>query len=346
MVNFTILAGGYATFVASYLFNTDTSTLKLLQQSPTGANPSWISLHPTNSNILYAVNENSPGALQSFIIGNQGLLTVPQDQMNSQGDSPAFTTALSTGPVAIMNYGSGNGLIVPTSGPLDFDNASPITFPAAVSHPHMALEHGDEVLVPDLGADQIWRLAKTGSSWAIQGNIPQPTGSGPRHIAILDDTLYTVHELASTLTAQPFPAAPNGTSTITRQLSTVPPNNLTAAVWAAAEILIPPTNSKFKDTYIYVSNRNTGTTTDPRGDTIAIFKPTPTLTLVAQVYTGLQQVRGMMFGGLNDEYIIAGGVVGTGGVVVLERTEGGANLREVVRNTDIPTRTSFLWGTW
>lgn len=52
MVNFTILAGGYSTFVASYLFNSDTSTLSVLNQSPTGPNPSWISLHPTNKGVL------------------------------------------------------------------------------------------------------------------------------------------------------------------------------------------------------------------------------------------------------------------------------------------------------
>lgn len=52
MVNLTILAGGYATFVASYLFDSDAGSLTLLNQSPTGANPSWITLHPTNSSIL------------------------------------------------------------------------------------------------------------------------------------------------------------------------------------------------------------------------------------------------------------------------------------------------------
>ena len=52
MVNFTILAGGYTSFVVSYLFNSDTSSLTVLNQSPTGANPSWISLHPTNKSIL------------------------------------------------------------------------------------------------------------------------------------------------------------------------------------------------------------------------------------------------------------------------------------------------------
>jgi hypothetical protein len=52
MVNFTILAGGYTNFVASYLFNTDTNALSLLNTSPTGANPSWIVGHPTNQSIL------------------------------------------------------------------------------------------------------------------------------------------------------------------------------------------------------------------------------------------------------------------------------------------------------
>ena len=52
MVNFTILAGGYTSFVASYLFNSDTNALTLLNQSPTGANPSWITLHPTDKSIL------------------------------------------------------------------------------------------------------------------------------------------------------------------------------------------------------------------------------------------------------------------------------------------------------
>ena len=50
-----------------------------------------------------SVNENSPGALQSFTIGAQGALAGPFDTIGSEGDSPAFTTAISTGQVAIMN---------------------------------------------------------------------------------------------------------------------------------------------------------------------------------------------------------------------------------------------------
>lgn len=105
---------------------------------------------------LSAVNETPSGALQSFIINPDGTLSPPQDTIPSDGDFPAFTAALSTGHVAVMNYGTGNGRIVPTpSSPLRFDQAaSVITFPVkpgtTVSHPHMAVEHGNEIFIPDL----------------------------------------------------------------------------------------------------------------------------------------------------------------------------------------------------
>lgn len=50
-----------------------------------------------------ASNENTPGALQSFTIGPQGVLNGPHDQISSQGGSPAYNAPLSGGQVAIMN---------------------------------------------------------------------------------------------------------------------------------------------------------------------------------------------------------------------------------------------------
>jgi hypothetical protein len=52
MVKFTILAGGYSLFIATYLFDSDTSSLSLLTQTQTGQNPSWITSHPQNTSIL------------------------------------------------------------------------------------------------------------------------------------------------------------------------------------------------------------------------------------------------------------------------------------------------------
>ncbi|KAI0685372.1 putative isomerase YbhE [Cytidiella melzeri] len=346
MVNFTILAGGYASFVASYLFNSDTSSLTLLNQSPTGLNPSWITLHPTNKSILYAVNEDSPGALQSFVIGPQGVLTGPIDQISSEGDSPAFTAPLTTGQVAIMNYDTGNGMIIPTTmDPLHFSSSAKlITFPANVSHPHMAVQHNNEVFVPDLGADKIWRLVENGSpgNWKIQGFISQPTGSGPRHIVLRDNTLFTLHELSSTLTQQLIPSPPNGTSPLLANLSILPPNLPAGSDMHAGEILLTEASPSFPQPFIYTSNRNTGNV-DPRGDTIAIFAVEPQLRLLQQVYTGIDQVRGMQFGGPENEFLIASGVAGSAGTIMFKRTHGGANLTQVAQNTEIAQRSGFVW---
>jgi 6-phosphogluconolactonase (cycloisomerase 2 family) len=52
------------------------------------------------------------------------------------------------------------------------------------SHPHEVYAHGDELLIPDLGADKTWRLAKESTGWEVKGVIEYPAGSGPRHILI------------------------------------------------------------------------------------------------------------------------------------------------------------------
>jgi len=329
---FTIFAGGYDVFIAAYLFNAANSSLTLAGKFPSGANPSWITPHPTNKSILYATNENEPGALQSFTITGSALSSAV-DTAPSEGDDPAFAVALSTGKdVVILNYSSGNGRIFPTTTSAEqFNNASTaapiITFPPPpgnVSHPHMALQYKNEIFVSDLGSDKVWRLSRPdGGNYSITGSIPQPAGSGPRHIQISDDRLYVLHELASTLTVEAIPSFPNGTSKII-------------------------SSAAFPSQYIYVSNRNTGVQA-PAGDSIAIFEnvdqgtPRERLQLVKQVFTGLDQIRGMQFGGESDEFLIAGGFAGTAGVVIYKRVDGGRDLEEVVRNTDIPTRTSFVW---
>ena len=64
------------------------------------------------------------------------------------------------------------------------------------------------------------------------------------------------------------------------------------------------------------------------------------------MYTGLDQIRGMEIGlaeNGGETYLIAAGVAGSAGVVVFERTNGGKDLKVVARNTDIPTRSTFVW---
>ncbi|KAG0702659.1 Lactonase, 7-bladed beta-propeller-domain-containing protein [Suillus ampliporus] len=357
MVKFTILAGGYTSFIASYVFNSDTNSLTYLNQYITGGNPSWIISHPTNKSILYATNENVPvGSLQSFTVGPEGALTLV-DTADSGGSGPPYCGGLTTGQVAIANYGSGTARVIPTTAdPLHFSNDSTIvTFPVpttgtqGVSEPHMAYQYGEELLIPDKGNDKIWRLGQNGSAgdFSVHGQIAQPIGSGPRHIQIYENQLYTIHELASTLTLQDFPAYPNYSTPLIANVSIVPYDQPAGSSFAAAEILIPLPTAEYPTPYIYTSNRNTGVQ-DPRGDTIAIFEKVGNrLVLRNQVYTGLDQIRGMMHGQQagegGDAYIVAGGFAGTAGVKVFKRTEGGANLEEVAVNTVLPTRTSFVW---
>jgi len=366
MVNYTILAGGYTTFVISYLFNSEAGALTIQSNSTTGENPSWIALHPTNNTILYATNENTEGALQSFEIGEDGSLSV-LDTVSSGGDGPAFANPISTGQVAVMNFGSGDGRIIPTSStdPSNFDDSAPVIKfpvpPSGQSHPHAAYQFNDEIFVPDLGADKIYRLAEDGSpsQWKITGSIDQAAGSGPRHLVLKDNKVFTLHELSSTLTIQTIPSDPNRISRLLASVSTVPTDGVPAgAKFAAAEVLYPPPlTGSGNNSYIYTSNRNTGEA-DPRGDSIAIFQHIPgddqdatqkrwhkrtndQLILVNQVFTGLQQIRGMQFSD-DGQYLVAGGVL-SGGVKVFQRTDGGENLVEVASNSDVDTRSSFVW---
>jgi len=70
------------------------------------------------------------------------------------------------------------------------------------------------------------------------------------------------------------------------------------------------------------------------------------LTLVNQVFTGLKQIRSMAIGPVSiagaEEFLIAGANV-DGGVVMYKRTNGGRNLTELVRDTDVQNRTSFVF---
>ncbi|KAJ7580609.1 putative isomerase YbhE [Mycena floridula] len=338
MVNFTVFLGGYTSYILSYIFDTDASTLTFLANTTTGASPSWITPNLKNPRIFYATNEIADGAVQSFQILPGGQLQV-LDTVSSGGNGPAFAAQLSSGAVAVMNYGGANGKVIPM---IDYEtkfatSAPVITFPApagGVSNPHMVLEHRDE----------LFNMRSTDSSRT-------PTGSGPRHIAIIDDIFYTVHETASTLTSQKIPSYPNGTSEFISNVSVAPTDGPADGAWFAAELLAPPKSTASRIQYLYATNRNIANRTpsgdhDPRGDPIAIFEASAdgALTLVKQVYTGLEELRGVEFGAVGsgaEEYLVATGAQ-SGGVAVYKRVDGGADLELVVRDDTVVPRSTVL----
>jgi len=175
--------------------------------------------------------------------------------------------------------------------------------------------------------------------------------------------LFTIHEHTSTLTAQLIPSAPDGAALgLLANVSVVPADQPAGTSFAAAELLISEPTDEFPESLIYVSNRNIGTTIVPEGDTIAIFRynapssssskrmlrqsrQVETLELIAQIPTGLQQIRGMALGtvaGGSDAYLVAAANT-QGGVAVFKRTEGGKNLEVAARNTELASRSSFVW---
>lgn len=154
--------------------------------------------------------------------------------------------------------------------------------------------------------------------------------------------LYVLHELASTLTQQIIPSPPNGTTPLLANLSIVPATFPAGADFHAGEILLAEASPSFPQPLIYVSNRNTGTV-DPRGDTIAVFAVEPKLRLLTQFYPGLEQIRGMQLGGPEKEFLVASGVAGSAGTIMMKRIDGGTNLKVIAQNTDIAQRSSFLW---
>lgn len=120
----------------------------------------------------------------------------------------------------------------------------------------------------------------------------------------------------------------------------------------AAEILIPKPNRSFPTAYIYTSNRDDP---HPEGDTVAIFsleKGEERPELVTEVRTGLRHVRGMVFGGEDDKWLVVGGAGSEsdgkgGGIKIYERAEGGRDLRQIAQLDDAVASklnaTSFLW---
>lgn len=153
--------------------------------------------------------------------------------------------------------------------------------------------------------------------------------------------MYTLLELQSQITAHrlpPLPAEPTVLDTVPTMKSF--PGPIEELGMLAAEILIPPPNSTFSTPYLYASNRNDPS---PEGDVISIYSVADPekIVPVAEVRSGLKHLRGMVFGGPNDEYLVAGGVFG-GGVKVFERVDGGKGFKELA-HLDLDAPTSFLW---
>lgn len=150
------------------------------------------------------------GRLHAWRIDAGG--AVPLAEVDSGGSVPCFVCVHPSGRLVIVtNYTSGTV----ASWSLD-DDGIPTGAPAVIAldgggsgvepdrqdlpHPHQAVLLGDELLVPDLGADLVRRFAVDAEGIGDQLEAFRvPPGTGPRHLAVGPDGVLVVSgELAQT----------------------------------------------------------------------------------------------------------------------------------------------------
>ncbi|KZV94892.1 putative isomerase YbhE, partial [Exidia glandulosa HHB12029] len=188
MVNFTILAGGYTAAISVFSFNTDTSKLSLVGTPSGGENPGWVQAAPGSKAVLC---ETGDGGVASFRVGSGGDLT--QVSRGYSSGSPASLGVLPNGKeVVVANYDVGSvtsfpigddGLTLGDATPiLQLEGSGPNPDRQTSPHPHHVVPYGDEVLIPDLGSDKVWRLVKGSSGgYEVAASVDMVPGSGPRH---------------------------------------------------------------------------------------------------------------------------------------------------------------------
>jgi len=374
MATYKILVGSYTDSIYALQFapapSGGTPTLTLLSQVHVGHHPSWIEAHPSDRSLIFTGLEQADGQIVVLKYDQDGKGHKVDEATCSSGGADPCTLLLTEDEVIIGNYSGGTLATIPIS------TRPPYTHPAQLwtlafpfedgqpgrdlsrqeaSHPHQTVVNplnttDKELLVPDLGSDKVWQLTKgSDGHWAIRGFVSAETGGGPRHVATYGNVLYILLELSSQLAVYRFQSGlPTTHLTTLSTLKQSPP----PSYMKAAEILIPKPNRSFPMAYIYISNREDK---HPDGDTIAIFsleKGEEHPELVGEVRTGLRHIRGMVFGGEDDKWLVVGGVgsegssVG-GGVKMYERVEGGKGLRQIAElDSTVGSKlnaTAFLW---
>jgi len=346
-----VLVGSYSNSIVTLTFDPETLTLDLTSSIIVGHHPSWLTSHPNYPSLVWTGLEQYDGKIVTLSFDENGKGKVVSETTSAGGDPCSLSIA--NDELLIGNYSSGtiSSLALSANPPelpakpasVQLRGTGPNKDRQESSHPHQVYFHEEyqELLVPDLGADCVHRLKKSNDgSWKLVGHVGIEAGGGPRHVAFYKGNLFTVLELSSKVVRHTFPPLPALPKFI-KSISTISDRPADLGARLAAEILIPTPNASFPTPYLYVSNRNDPS---PEGDIITIFSidQSDSLEPIAEVRSGLKHLRGMVFGGLDDKYLIAGGANG-GGAKVFERINGGKSLKEIASNSSIEAPTAFLW---
>ncbi|GJJ08504.1 hypothetical protein Clacol_002722 [Clathrus columnatus] len=355
-----ILVASYSSKVFTLSFDPSTTppSLTLLSALEVGHHPSWIVPHPIDKTVIFTATEEANGIVKALKYDLETGIGSILSETSSGGADPCHLAILDN-ELLVANYSSGIMSVFPltSNSPylpstftqlVQFSGTGPILSRQEASHPHQVLIHPErpEVLIPDLGADKVWRLQKDNKEqqqWVITDELATSPGGGPRHGVIIGENLYLLMELSNEVTAYKFPALPSEPSLIgiVPTMSNPPANPLEMdPPPLSAEILSPPISAEFPKKYLYVTNRNDR---DVRGDILSIFEITESgiPRLVNEIRTELNHLRGIWI----DEdykYLISGSAFGDE-VKIFERKNGGVDLDEIVSLKGVQNPTHFHW---
>lgn len=254
-----------------YLIEMDPATGKLSEPvvAAETVNPSFLAIHPSKK-FLYSVGEigkfegKPVGAVSAFSIGEDGKLTLI-NQQPSGGGGPCHVSLDPSGKVVLVaNYGGGSVASLPIApdGSLkapasEVQHTGSSVDPRRQKEPHAHSINPDPAgkfaFAADLGLDKVLVYKLDAGAGTITANDPAfaqlPPGSGPRHFAFHPSGKYAFvnNEMTSTISSFAYDAD-KGTLTLIETLTTLPAgfegNNSTA------ETVVHPSGK-----FVYVSNR-------------------------------------------------------------------------------------------
>lgn len=266
-------------------------------------NPSFLAIHPSGK-YLYAANEidrfqgKATGGISAYTIdATSGDLTI-LNQLASGGGAPCHISLDPTASVLLSaNYGGGNiaAFTIAPDGKLKARTSFVQHKGESVNKDRQEAPHahaincdpsGKFVFANDLGIDKVLIYKLDAPKGTLSASDPPflaiKPGSGPRHLAIKDKSVYVLNELASTVTVFDFDFA-SGKSKETQTISTLPEGESVAN--GCAEIVVHPTQP-----FVYASNRG--------HDSLAIFErdaATGKLAAKGHVKTGFKTPRNFAF---------------------------------------------------
>lgn len=225
-------------------------------------NPSYLHISK-DRNRVYAVNENSQGAISSFGWNADRTKLNLIGQQPSEGQHPCYITLNEdTNLLAAANYSSGNIVVYKVSkdGRIEGDSQvkthegkGPVMPDQASARAHCVQfdAHAKYLYAVDLGIDQVlvYPIDDQGNLGASQVALALEKGDGPRHLIFhpTKNLVFLVNELSSSVvTAKVNPE--NGTMVVVDKKSTLPTGY--KGKNASADIHLS-SNGKF----LYASNR-------------------------------------------------------------------------------------------